>query len=220
MSVVPYSRAGSGARSRRWSTGRVVSPLAGSGSPCENAGVTTATGWRSTATCRALPRAATAVLIGHLAGHHDVGLGAGGIMLPNHSPGRCGAVRHADSLYPDRIDLGLGRCPWQRSAHHAGASPPAQRQVDDFPADVRELMSYFGGRSVPCRRCRVRGLHVPIWLLGSSLYSAQLAAAVGLPFGFASPSLPPCCCGRWDLPCPIPSLCPLAPNPMRWCASI
>lgn len=132
--------------------------------------------------------AATAVLIGHLAGGTTtLRLGAGGIMLPNHSPlviaEQFGTL---SSLYPDRIDLGLGRAPG--SDQHTMQALRRQRsgEVDDFPADVRELMSYFGDEVGAVQAVPGQGLHVPIWLLGSSLYSAQLAAAMGLPFGFAS----------------------------------
>ncbi|AUT43574.1 MULTISPECIES: luciferase-like monooxygenase [Aeromonas] len=132
--------------------------------------------------------AATAVLIGHLAGGTTtLRLGAGGIMLPNHSPlviaEQFGTL---SSLYPDRIDLGLGRAPGsdQRTMH--ALRRQRSGEVDDFPADVRELMSYFGDEVGAVQAVPGQGLHVPIWLLGSSLYSAQLAAAMGLPFGFAS----------------------------------
>ena len=132
--------------------------------------------------------AATAVLIGHLAGGTTtLRLGAGGIMLPNHSPlviaEQFGTL---SSLYPDRIDLGLGRAPG--SDQRTMQAPRRQRsgEGDDFPADVRELMSYFGAEVGAVQAVPGQGLHVPIWLLGSSLYSAQLAAAMGLPFGFAS----------------------------------
>lgn len=132
--------------------------------------------------------AATAVLIGHLAGGTTtLRLGAGGIMLPNHSPlviaEQFGTL---SSLYPDRIDLGLGRAPGSDQRTMQALSRQRSGEVDDFPADVRELMSYFGDEVGAVQAVPGQGLHVPIWLLGSSLYSAQLAAAMGLPFGFAS----------------------------------
>ena len=132
--------------------------------------------------------AATAVLIGHLAGGTTtLRLGAGGIMLPNHSPlviaEQFGTL---SSLYPDRIDLGLGRAPGSDQRTMQGLRRLRSGEVDDFPADVRELMSYFGDEVGAVQAVPGQGLHVPIWLLGSSLYSAQLAAAMGLPFGFAS----------------------------------
>lgn len=132
--------------------------------------------------------AATAVLIGHLAGGTTtLRLGAGGIMLPNHSPlviaEQFGTL---SSLYPDRIDLGLGRAPGGDQRTMQALRRQRSGEVDDFPADVRELMSYFGDEVGAVQAVPGQGLHVPIWLLGSSLYSAQLAAAMGLPFGFAS----------------------------------
>lgn len=132
--------------------------------------------------------AATAVLIGHLAGGTTtLRLGAGGIMLPNHPPlviaEQFGTL---SSLYPDRIDLGLGRAPGSDQRTMQALRRQRSGEVDDFPADVRELMSYFGDEVGAVQAVPGQGLHVPIWLLGSSLYSAQLAAAMGLPFGFAS----------------------------------
>jgi luciferase family oxidoreductase group 1 len=134
--------------------------------------------------------AATAILIGHVAGGtHNIRVGSGGVMLPNHAPlviaEQFGTL---ESLYPGRIDLGLGRAPGtdQRTAralrrHLIGAE-------DDFARDVLELQSYFApereGQLV--RAVPGTGLQVPIWLLGSSLYSAQLSAQLGLPFAFAS----------------------------------
>jgi len=134
--------------------------------------------------------AATSVVIGHVAGGtKTIRVGSGGIMLPNHSPlviaEQFGTLA---SLYPDRIDLGLGRAP--------GTDQPTARALrrniaatsDNFPQDVEELQSYFEA-STPDQRIRAipgSGLRVPIWLLGSSLFSAQLAAELGLPFAFAS----------------------------------
>ena len=133
--------------------------------------------------------AATSVLIGHVAGGtHSIRVGAGGIMLPNHSPlliaEQFGTLA---SLYPDRIDLGLGRAP--------GSDPVTARalrrnQVNDgeqFPRDVLELMDYFSADSKnPVHAVPGRGLDIPVWILGSSLYGAQLAATFGLPYAFAS----------------------------------
>jgi luciferase family oxidoreductase group 1 len=133
--------------------------------------------------------AATAVLIGHVAGGtSSIRVGAGGIMLPNHSPlviaEQFGTL---ESLYPGRIDLGLGRAPGsdQRTAH------ALRRQMagstDEFPLDVQELADYFSSTpSGPVRAVPGTGLHVPLWILGSSLYGAQLAAMLGLPYAFAS----------------------------------
>ncbi|MFB0767804.1 luciferase-like monooxygenase [Aeromonas salmonicida] len=132
--------------------------------------------------------AATAVLIGHLAGGtKTLRLGAGGIMLPNHAPlviaEQFGTLA---SLYPDRIDLGLGRAPGTDQRTMQALRRQRSGDVDEFPADVRELMSYFGDEAGAVQAVPGQGLHLPIWLLGSSLYSAQLAASMGLPFGFAS----------------------------------
>ena len=132
--------------------------------------------------------AATAVLIGHVAGGTtSIRVGAGGIMLPNHSPlviaEQFGTL---ESLFPGRIDLGLGRAP---GSDHATARALRRNLAseDQFPQDVVELMDYFSStqphavRAVPGA-----GLNVPIWMLGSSLFGAQLAAALGLPYAFAS----------------------------------
>jgi luciferase family oxidoreductase group 1 len=133
--------------------------------------------------------AATAVVIGHVAGGTStIRVGAGGIMLPNHSPlviaEQFGTL---ESLYPGRIDLGLGRAPGSDPAvaHALRRDPTA---ADTFPNDVVELMSYFRP-AVPGQIVQAvpgAGLDVPIWILGSSLFGAQLAAALGLPFAFAS----------------------------------
>jgi luciferase family oxidoreductase group 1 len=133
--------------------------------------------------------AATSVLIAYVAGGTStIRVGAGGIMLPNHPPlviaEQFGTLV---SLYPGRIDLGLGRAPGsdQVTAQALRRSPDAG---DAFPDDVLELMSYFEpaqpGQAV--RAVPGAGLDVPIWILGSSTFGAQLAAAFGLPFAFAS----------------------------------
>ncbi|EPX59685.1 luciferase family protein [Cystobacter fuscus DSM 2262] len=134
--------------------------------------------------------AATSVVIGHVAGGTStIRVGSGGIMLPNHSPlviaEQFGTL---ESLYPGRIDLGLGRAPGtdQRTAQALRRNLVASS--DSFPQDVLELQSYFRP-ATPGQRTRAvpgEGLNVPLWLLGSSLFSAQLAAALGLPFAFAS----------------------------------
>jgi luciferase family oxidoreductase group 1 len=133
--------------------------------------------------------AATSVVIGHVAaGTSRIRVGAGGIMLPNHPPlviaEQFGTL---ESLFPGRIDLGLGRAPGtDRVTIHALRRDPMA--ADTFPRDVVELQSYFRdaqpGQAV--RAVPGVGLRVPIWLLGSSTFSAQLAAALGLPFAFAS----------------------------------
>jgi luciferase family oxidoreductase group 1 len=133
--------------------------------------------------------AATAVLIGHVAsGTSTIRVGAGGIMLPNHSPlvvaEQFGTL---ESLYPGRIDLGLGRAP--------GSDPLTSRALrrnllsdpDEFPRDVVELIDLMSDQ--PRQTIRAvpgTGLKVPVWILGSSLYGAQLAAMLGLPYAFAS----------------------------------
>jgi len=133
--------------------------------------------------------AATAVVIGYIAGGtSQIRVGAGGIMLPNHAPlviaEQFGTLA---SLFPGRIDLGLGRAPGsdQLTVRALRRHPSA---ADSFPHDVAELMHYFQpvqpGQAV--QAVPGAGLDVPIWILGSSLYGAQLAAAMGLPFAFAS----------------------------------
>ncbi len=133
--------------------------------------------------------AATAVVIGHIAGGTStIRVGAGGIMLPNHAPlviaEQFGTL---DALYPGRIDLGLGRAPGtdQRTAYALRRN--LQGDPDDFPRDVVELQGYFReARDEPVQAIPGRGQNVPIWILGSSLYGAQLAAILGLPYAFAS----------------------------------
>jgi luciferase family oxidoreductase group 1 len=133
--------------------------------------------------------AATAVVIGHVAaGTSTIRVGAGGVMLPNHSPlviaEQFGTL---ESLFPGRIDLGLGRAPGSDQAA-ARAMRRAFTSGDDFPQDVVELMNYFQPVE-PGQRVRAvpgEGLNIPVWILGSSLFGAQLAAALGLPYAFAS----------------------------------
>jgi luciferase family oxidoreductase group 1 len=134
--------------------------------------------------------AATSIVIGYLAGGtNTIRVGAGGIMLPNHAPlviaEQFGTL---ESLYPGRIDLGLGRAPGTDMATTRALRRDNHSNGDDFPEQVEELQSYFAPAK-PGQRVRAvpgAGLHVPIWLLGSSLFSAQLAAKLGLPFAFAS----------------------------------
>lgn len=131
--------------------------------------------------------AATSVLIGHVAGHtKTMRIGAGGVMLPNHAPlaiaEQFGTLA---SIYGDRIDLGLGRAPGGDGAvYHA----LRRAGSDDFPGDVAELMGYLGEarKDAAVRAIPGEGTHVPIWILGSSLYGAQFAAHYGLPYAFAS----------------------------------
>jgi len=133
---------------------------------------------------------ATAVLVGHVAGGTStIRVGSGGVMLPNHAPlviaEQFGTLA---TLYPGRIDLGLGRAPGTDQQTARALRQHLVRDEDAFPQDVLELQAYLGdaqpGQAV--RAIPGIGTHVPIWLLGSSLYSAQLAAYLGLPFAFAS----------------------------------
>jgi luciferase family oxidoreductase group 1 len=133
--------------------------------------------------------AATAVVIGYIAGNtKSIKVGSGGVMLPNHSPlviaEQFGTL---ETLYPGRIDLGLGRAPGtdQKTAQALRHSMDA---AENFPRDVQELQAYFSknGASNGIKAVPGTGTNVPIWLLGSSLFSAQLAAILGLPFAFAS----------------------------------
>jgi luciferase family oxidoreductase group 1 len=133
--------------------------------------------------------AATSIVIGHVAnGTATIRVGAGGIMLPNHSPlAIAEQFGTLESLYPGRIDLGLGRAPGSD-----GVTARALRrdaivdQADAFPQDVLELIAYFRGVDGPVKAVPGAGLAVPIWILGSSTFGAQLAAALGLPYAFAS----------------------------------
>jgi luciferase family oxidoreductase group 1 len=133
--------------------------------------------------------AATAVLIGHVAGGTStIRVGSGGVMLPNHAPLQVAEqFGTLASLYPDRIDLGLGRAPGTDQAT-ARALRRYFDSADAFPNDVLELLAYFEptqpGQLV--RAVPGAGIAVPVWLLGSSLFSARLAASLGLPFAFAS----------------------------------
>lgn len=134
--------------------------------------------------------AATSVLIGYLAANtQTLRLGSGGVMLPNHSPlviaEQFGTL---ESLYPGRIDLGLGRAPGSDQRTMMALRRHMSGDIDNFPRDVNELVAWFDAtdpnpavRPVPGYNAKV-----PVWLLGSSLYSAQLAAQLGLPFAFAS----------------------------------
>ncbi|MCC6869068.1 MAG: LLM class flavin-dependent oxidoreductase [Burkholderiales bacterium] len=133
--------------------------------------------------------AATAVLLAYVgAGTSSIRIGAGGVMLPNHAPlviaEQFGTL---ESLYPGRIDLGLGRAPGSDPTTARALRRNLAADVDDFPQDVVELMDYLS--ATPRQTVRAvpgAGLEVPIWILGSSLYGAQLAAALGLPYAFAS----------------------------------
>jgi len=133
--------------------------------------------------------AATAVLIAHVAGGTStIRVGAGGIMLPNHSPlviaEQFGTL---ESLYPGRIDLGLGRAPGSDPVTARALRRNLASDADEFPRDVVELMDYFSANSkAAVHAVPGQGLNLPIWILGSSLFGAQLAATLGLPYAFAS----------------------------------
>jgi len=139
---------------------------------------------------QSIASSATSVLIGYIAGGTStIRVGSGGIMLPNHAPlviaEQFGTLA---SLYPGRIDLGLGRAPGTDQVTARALRRDRVESVQDFPNEVQELMNYL---SVENQRGRVRaipgeGLEIPVWLLGSSLFSAELAAKLGLPYAFAS----------------------------------
>ncbi|WP_445115729.1 LLM class flavin-dependent oxidoreductase [Acinetobacter sp. WZC-1] len=133
---------------------------------------------------------ATAVLLGYLlANTQHIRVGSGGIMLPNHAPlvvaEQFGTLA---TLYPGRIDLGLGRAPGSDQPTMRALRRGRQETEEQFPQDVVEILHYFAD-AVPGQRITAtpgQGTHVPVWLLGSSLFSAQLAARLGLPYSFAS----------------------------------
>jgi len=134
--------------------------------------------------------AATAVVIGHVAaGTQRIRVGAGGIMLPNHSPlviaEQFGTL---ESLFPGRIDLALGRAPGSDQRTARALRRDLTSNADNFPQDVLELQAFLGPELAGQTVFAVpgTGLQVPLWILGSSLFGAQVAAALGLPFGFAS----------------------------------
>jgi luciferase family oxidoreductase group 1 len=134
--------------------------------------------------------AATSVVIGHVAaGTSRIRVGSGGIMLPNHAPlvvaEQFGTLA---ALFPGRIDLGLGRAPGTDMRTARALRRNLEVSAEEFPQDVVELIGYFrpAEPGQPVRAVPGEGAEVPVWLLGSSLFSAQLAAMLGLPFAFAS----------------------------------
>jgi len=134
--------------------------------------------------------AATAVALAYVgAGTQSIRIGAGGVMLPNHAPlvvaEQFGTL---ESLFPGRIDLGLGRAPGTDRAAAYALRRNLASDENQFPKDVVELMAYFGpGEQSPrVRAIPGEGLSIPVWILGSSLFGAQLAAMLGLPYAFAS----------------------------------
>lgn len=133
---------------------------------------------------------ATSVVIGHIAGGtKSIRVGSGGIMLPNHSPlviaEQFGTL---ESLYPGRIDLGLGRAPGTDQLTAMAIRGERFHAGNDFPQDVLKLQAYFSAENSTSnvRAIPGEGLDIPIWILGSSTDSARLAAALGLPYAFAS----------------------------------
>lgn len=133
---------------------------------------------------------ATAVVLGHIAAATSkIRVGSGGVMLPNHSPlviaEQFGTLA---TLYPNRIDLGLGRAPGTDMATARALRRNLHSDVDSYPDDIRELQHYLSTPQTGQNIVAVPGAntHIPIWLLGSSLYSAQLAGQLGLPYSFAS----------------------------------
>jgi luciferase family oxidoreductase group 1 len=134
--------------------------------------------------------AATAVLVGYVAGGTStIRVGSGGVMLPNHAPlviaEQFGTLA---SLYPDRIDLGIGRAPGTDPVTSHALRRSLNGDINDFPKDVIELIRYLGKHDVSAKVRAIPGeeTYVPVWLLGSSTFSAQLAGMLGLPFAFAS----------------------------------
>lgn len=132
---------------------------------------------------------ATSVIIGHIASHtNDIRVGSGGVMLPNHATlviaEQFGTL---EALFPGRIDLGLGRAPGTDQRTAFALRRNLNESVEDFPMQVNELQDYFSDEpKTHVKAIPGKGAHVPLWLLGSSGFSAQLAAHKGLPFSFAS----------------------------------
>ena len=139
---------------------------------------------------RGIASAATSLVIAHIAANtKTIRVGAGGVMLPNHSPlviaEQFGTL---ETLFPGRIDLGLGRAPGSDQRTARALRRNQTETADEFPQDVQELQAYFAP-AMPNQAVQAvpgAGLNIPIWLLGSSLFGAQLAAELGLPFAFAS----------------------------------
>ena len=132
--------------------------------------------------------AATAVALAFVGAQTStIRIGAGGVMLPNHAPliiaEQFGTL---ESLFPGRVDLGLGRAPGTDQAAAYAMRRNLASDANQFPNDVVELMNYFRGQNGRVRAIPGEGLNIPLWILGSSLFGAQLAAALGLPYAFAS----------------------------------
>ena len=132
--------------------------------------------------------AATSVALAFVGSHTStIRIGAGGVMLPNHAPlviaEQFGTL---EALYPGRVDLGLGRAPGTDQAAAYAMRRNLASDADQFPRDVVELKGYFQGQNGAVRAIPGEGMDVPLWILGSSLFGAQLAAMLGLPYAFAS----------------------------------
>lgn len=132
--------------------------------------------------------AATAVALAYVGSQTStIRIGAGGIMLPNHAPliiaEQFGTI---ESLYPGRVDLGLGRAPGTDQAAAYAMRRNLASDANQFPNDVVELLRYFKGEAGRVRAIPGEGLDIPLWILGSSLFGAELAAMLGLPYAFAS----------------------------------
>ncbi|MFT5671156.1 MAG: luciferase family oxidoreductase group 1 [Glaciecola sp.] len=139
---------------------------------------------------RGVASSATAVVLGHIAAATtSIRIGSGGVMLPNHSPlviaEQFGTLA---TLFPNRVDLGLGRAPGTDMETAHALRRNLNSDVDSYPEDIRELQHYLAAPQEGQRVVAIPGAntHIPLWLLGSSLYSAQLAAKFGLPYSFAS----------------------------------
>ncbi len=139
---------------------------------------------------KGIASAATSIIIGHVAQQtKTIRIGSGGVMLPNHAPliiaEQFGTLA---SLYPDRIDLGIGRAPGTDQLTAQALRRNLHGNIDQFPRDVLEIIQYLGPDNPDARVRAVPGYgtNVPVWILGSSTYGAQLAAALGLPYAFAS----------------------------------
>jgi len=137
---------------------------------------------------KSVASSATAVLLANIgAATKHIRIGSGGVMLPNHSPlviaEQFGTLAE---LYGDRIDLGLGRAPGTDMQTARALRRHSDASVDQYPQDIRELQSYLSQQAQPVLAVPGQNTQVPLWLLGSSLYSAQLAAEFGLPYAFAS----------------------------------
>lgn len=139
---------------------------------------------------KGIASSATAVLIGYLAEKtNTIRVGSGGIMLPNHSPLQVAeSFGTLETLYPNRIDLGLGRAPGTDALTAAALRRNRENAVDEYPNDIAQLLQYLGDPNPdsPVNAYPGVATYVPLWILGSSPYSAHLAAYFGLPYAFAS----------------------------------